>query len=61
METEAEFLFGDKGSSAVIFRQNTAGQFEVVERLLAGHSGTWLATSLGLGFGRRIRELPLGV
>jgi hypothetical protein len=41
-------LFSDDWRVCFVFRQNTAGQFEVVERLLTGHAGISYRNNPGL-------------
>lgn len=55
-------FFGDDRSIGLVFGQDAAGKFEVVERLLAGHAGALGQDELRLGLRCNVSgELPLGV
>jgi hypothetical protein len=52
-------FFCDNWFVCRVFRQDTAGQIEVVERLFAGHPGALRKNELWLGL--NLRDLPLGI
>jgi hypothetical protein len=52
-------LLSDNRFVCRVFRQDTAGQIEVVKRLFAGHP--WALGKNQLRFRLDLRDLPLGV
>ena len=54
-------LFGDDWRIVVVIGHDPAGEFEVVERLLAGHTGGACADELRFWWGLKLSNLAPGV
>jgi hypothetical protein len=54
-------LFADKGHISFVVGQDTAGEFEVMERLFASHPGCTSPDDLWRGFGDVTGEFALSV